>query len=242
MNELNYLNQSELFNQQSDGFAISNLLLRACIGHSIQPNTNDFLNYSHGFQDEKNSAGYVVLCGLLADALGIHRQAGYEDRILRAPSLSTRQELNHWHDFIQQNWNDAVQDLSRLYHHVQCKLTEKFKNNDLFLKRKITSKKYIQSIKAQYDLAVGQGKETVCIDMDLLNSYLSLSDTGYGSRCFIQHQVALSDVLYCHSLILPHRSGKQAIYPEDTEEGEWVIINRSSNGLVQLPVHAVHFA
>ena len=237
--------QYQIFNREKDGFKIKNPLLNACVAWDswLIDNKHCF----HGFRKSKWSAGYVVLCALLEESLNIHRYPFTADRIITkcAKDTDIKQELKIHLPDSKQHWNAAVIELKALYQHTQQKLAQHFSDDTepLILQRVIyDSRDYGNSIhllKTICEHSAKSGRSAIPLEMDTLNSYMSLPDHGYSYRendctqcAIITHQVNVADILYCCSLTAPKT---------DIEDGEWVVINRNKDGIVHLPVENFKF-
>lgn len=224
------------FIQSLEKFPIRNSLLRACVGGYTRIDGMD--GTFCGFQSDKRSVGYVVLCSLLEEALAVHRLPYKADRIVAGMPAGVAQELQYWDQFIRQNRQAAVAELVALYEFGQSILAQCFAGRMVPLKRYIADK-YAPSLQLRYEAAKLLDKHAVPIEMDLLNSYMLPNDIGYRYPCCIRYAVPIQDVLYAHDFILP--VSPNGSHPSDTEEGEWVVINRSEDGIVDLPVSAFSF-
>ncbi|MBQ9214304.1 MAG: hypothetical protein IJ150_10260 [Bacteroidales bacterium] len=233
--------QSRLFNRKTDGFEISNPLLNACMGYSCPfVKNNDF----NGFRKSKNSIGYIVLCALLEDALNIKRYPYTADRVITDLSKNICDSLIIHLPIIEQYWDNAVKELNLLHQYTKQKLFEQFSDEPLFLKRvvydnykkKINPLYYVENLQKICNAAKILNHSVITFEMDTLNSYMSVADNGYTSgyakHAIITHQINIDDILYCYSLVSPKT---------DIEENEWVVINRSRDGIVHLPIESFEF-
>ena len=239
--------QYQIFNREEDGFKIKNPLLNACVSWSVQL-IDDKQQWFHGFRSSKGSAGYVVLCALLEEMLNIHRYPFTADRVISncvIKNEEVKQELKIHLPFIKQHWDAAVVELKALYQHTQQKLAQHFSDDTepLILKRAISDSQdfgnNVHRLKEICKHAAQSGYPTIPIEMDMLNSYMSLPDDGYSYRenyctqcAIITHRVNIADILYCCSLTAPKT---------DIEDGEWVVINRNKDGVQYLPVESFKF-
>ena len=79
------------------------------------------------------------------------------------------------------------------------------------------------------------GRETLRIEMDVLNSYGD--DSGYSHYPVrIAKSVRAEDILYCSNLIRSRARGYGGEPRSAVESGEWVVINRSHDGVVEIPI------
>jgi len=78
------------------------------------------------------------------------------------------------------------------------------------------------------DCAQIAGRNTIQFEMDTLNSFGDEGAYKHLSDVTIEHEFPAKDVLYCSNLVeSKNRSNLM-------ENGEWIIINRSPTGLVEL--------
>ena len=231
----------DLFNRETDGFVVKNILLRACMDLiTTVPIGNKEISFS-GFRSDKKSIGYVFLCMLVYKALNFSRDIGTTDRIISDPYFSStlKKLYKTFIPFYELEEKDAIRELCDLYQHTQNKLSQYFnQNNPLLLKRMVKST-YVIHLKKLCAASKLLGYDYILLDMDTLNSYEVVSSFGYSRPIFelatIQHYVDISDVLYCSSLVAPNK-GHSIV-----ESREWIIINRSADGLVQIPIDGISF-
>lgn len=232
----------DLFNYRTDGFRITNPLLLSCMGaesatHIPQKYRNGEF---HGFRNHKETIGYIFLCRLVYKAFNLSRELGSTDRIFAdlKPDSSLLEKYKSYAPFYDEEEENAIEELRNLYQHTQNKLSQHFnENNPLILKRVISDQhpgNYMEVIRRLYLSAKTLGHHHIPLDMDTLNSYQDISRIAYTTpnRIEIRHRVNIADVLYCAVLI----SNFGLI-----EWGEWVVINRNSNGLVHLPLDSISF-
>lgn len=224
-------------------FHINDELLKAWIGWTSQV-SGDFK--IHGFRQSKHSCGYVMLCTFVRHALGVYRYPFYEDRIIASIHQGSEigRELEACIAAIDKNRFNAIADeILALYAHTQSKLAE-IGVQKVTLTRKISIQDsgiwgrqvdYGQGLYMASQAARILGEKTILLDMDMLNSFGD--DDGYaGMPVTLTLDVPTQDVLYCSNLIASANEGDAR---GDTEPGEWVIINRSPTGVVEIPIDAV---
>ena len=232
-----------LFNYRTDGFRLTNPLLLACMGaesHRHIPDKYKGLDEFHGFRNHKPSIGYVFLCRLVYKAFNFSREIGTTDRIFAelSPKDPLTRIYKNYAQFYDEEEENAIEELRNLYQHTQNKLSQYFnENNPLVLKRVISDRhagKYMEGMRRLYLSAKVLGHHHIPLDMDTLNSYQDISRMAYTTpnRIEISHHIDIANVLYCAPLIANS---------DFIESGEWVIINRSPNGLVTLPLDSISF-
>lgn len=238
-------NIKSLFNRNTDGFTIKNPLLRACI--AICETTHDIDPYDefHGLRDGKPTIGYVFLCMLVYKALNFSRDLGTADRIFSAESPFKEKLEELYKKFIPFYYEEekaAIEELRNLHQHTQNKLSQYFNENNPLVLKRIVKDKYIYHLKKMCHVAKLLGYDHILFDMDTLNSYEEVSCYGYTKTPddygIIQHTVNIADVLYCCPLIKPSYSDS---YGSLVEDDEWVVVNRSPNGLVSVPIDGISF-
>lgn len=234
------LDTSPYFDKKREGFAVRNPLLRACIGHTMRlGDLGSHVPYFHGFRQEKQSAGYIVLCALMYEAFNIHRLPYKADRVIANPCLAAKQELQQWDAFIAENWTQAKAELIELYQHTQNQLNHHFSAEKPLVLKRAVQDRYTPSLYQYWLAAKILGEPFVYLEMDSLNSYSFLTDKGYDYFCVIQYEIDIKDVLYCDDLIQP--STEPYNHSSETEDGEWVVMNRSRDGIVKIPLSAFSF-
>ncbi|WP_051940389.1 hypothetical protein [Stenoxybacter acetivorans] len=230
-------------------YVVSNPLLQACIGdvssfHTYSNGSNSTL----GFKSSKRTEGYLILCCLLQDALKVYRYYYMPDRAfsklhLYSKGLDIKTKILELHrDLDPSVWDDAIIELRQLYEHVQSQLLNyAYPYQHITLKRKIIyqniSTGYARNLVEWYFAYQAVGAQSIPLNMDTLNSYLSLStpDNIYPALITLKQDIAITDILYCHDLIAG--CSDSHAYPFSiTEVGEWVVINRSRTGLVHMPL------
>lgn len=101
---------------------------------------------------------------------------------------------------------------------------------------------YATQIARQKKIAEHHGRRTVKFEMDTLNSFGD--DSGYASRpVMLEFRLPATDILYFSHLIASRGidySGRWIDHKHAVEKGEWVVINRAPDGIVELPVEQIH--
>lgn len=190
---------------------------------------------------ENKGFHYGIFCFLVCKALNIHRMNYFSDRVY-GRNLDKKGEhfFRNLHD---EALEDACEDLKRLYEFTQKSLNQ---NNGHFysesgqvpLKRGVGRRKfhrhekpghYEEYIANTYRASKILGKTSMHIDMDLMNSF---SASGYDCLACISLNVPCPDILY-FSEIVTHRG------QEIMESNEFVVVNRTTFGIVEIPTNAV---
>lgn len=200
----------------------------------------------HGFRKSKYSCGYIMLCIFARHVLNVYRYPFYEDRVIASihQHSDLGKELEACVSIINaQRFSEISSEFLSLYNHTQSKLAEAnlktvtltrricFKNNDTF-DREID---YGHGLFNAFQAATVLGKKTILLDMDTLNSFGD--DGGYGHMPITLHlDIPAKDILYCSNLIASANHNDER---GDTEPGEWVVINRSPTGVVEIPIEAI---
>lgn len=224
-------------------FHINDELLASWIGWVTQTSDDKKI---HGFRQSKHSCGYIMLCIFVRHALEIYRYPFYEDRIIASIHQGSEigRELESCIASIGKNRFSAIADeLLALYAHTQNRLAENSLQK-VTLTRKISIQNsgifgrqvdYGHGLYKASQAARILGEKTILLDMDMLNSFGD--DDGYaGMPVTLTLDVPVQDVLYCSNLIA---STNEKDIRGDTEPGEWVVINRSPTGVVEIPIDAV---
>lgn len=226
-------------------FTIQDDLLYSCItyGDGLQHRSVT------GFTQTKDGLGYALLAFLASRALGLYRLPFCPDRAYeRAPGLYSGEERLRavLAKLTPARVDSICSELRELHAHTQRLLREAglasvyLKRNvydvsDWYHRNSIGYAELLFKLKAASELV---GRKTLRFEMDMLNSY---GDDG-GYRHYpvaMRHEVPAEDVLYCSNFIRSRDSGYDGSSGMAVEEGEWVVINRSTDGVVELPVSAI---
>lgn len=224
-------------------FQIEDELLYSCITYG------DGLEKSvlPGFTCTKG-LGYALLVFFARRALDIYRFPFSEDRKLsetlnRVNEVTLHQAL----DGLTGSRIDAItEELNALYQHGQA-LLQGADLEQVVLTRRLQNEminhyqegNYAEQMIRLKLAAEHFGFDTVQVEMDTLNSYGD--DGGYG-----HYPVALTqtldarDVLYC-SQFIASRKNNDSMRTAAVETGEWVMINRSPTGVVDIPASAIEY-
>lgn len=227
-------------------FEIHDDLLYACITYGDglqQPSVK-------GFTVSKGGLGYSLLVFFASRALDLYRLPFCPDRTYEwAPSVSGN--AGHTLQTILSELSptrvEAIcAELKALYEHTQRMLRDAGMASVL-LKRNIhdvtkgSSRQtggYAELLFKLKEACVILGRESLCFEMDMLNSYGD--DGGYSHHpVALRHEIAAEDILYCSNFI---RSRENTVFGQTkdaVEDGEWVVINRSSTGVVELPTTVI---
>ena len=222
------------FKEKSHKFYIKNKILCDCIGIGSGSTTREgrVTGFNYGKQ-----LGYALLAYFASIVLGFRRLPFCEDRIYSQYLSSNYFRLDDVLPQLNEEViNEIVGELRSLYDHTQQKLSEK-KLTTVRLRREIKNMndtdKYAETIMKLKDCASLLGYETISFEMDTLNSYGDEGAYKHLADITIEHEIEVKDILYCSELVGSH--------DEDMliESGEWVVVNRSPTGIVQIPVKSI---
>lgn len=221
-------------------FTIEDDLLYSCItyGEGVE---NPLVA---GFTKSKSGLGYALLAFFASRALGLYRLPFCPDRAFEWPvGYGDTELLRGVLSQLTPPRVDAIcNEVSRLYEHTQRMLREAGVTS-VNLKRNIKDEKgsfdrgdgyaeLLFKLKSACEIA---GRETLRIEMDVLNSYGD--DGGYSHYPVrIAKSVVAEDILYCSNLIRSRKRGYDGEPTSAVEPGEWVVINRTHDGVVEVPV------
>lgn len=225
------------FEHKEQSYVIQNQILADCIGigsGSLKSIDKPIVGFSYGKDN-----GYQLLAYLTELALGFRRLPWCQDRNYRR---GVHNDEKYIFEILKQLDPNTIEQLVRevkaIYEHTQAELS-KVGLSKVKLVRHIAAKdnNYAQTIMGIRSCAELLGKNHIEFEMDILNSF-SCEDGAYGHLSDVQiyHEFDVSDVLYCSSFL--HFGDKNAIF---MESGEWVVINRSANGVVKLPISSVTY-
>lgn len=194
---------------------------------------------SHFAAAENKGFYYGVLCYLVCKTFNIHRMNYFADRVY-ARNLDKYQKEN-FQNLSEEKLEQACDDLKKLYNFTQEYFDEnqsEYTNRTVRLKRGIGSVTYHTGLEADhyekyiamtYSASKRLGKTSMRIDMDLMNSF---SRPGYNRLITIDLQIPCADVLYISDLTT--HKGKEIM-----ESDEYVVVNRSTFGIVEIPIDAI---
>jgi hypothetical protein len=223
--------------QKKQRYEIKDEILANCIGigaGSLKSIDKPIVGFSYGKDN-----GYQLLAYLTELALGFRRLPWCHDRNYRSTSCDDENIINAiLSQLTEQRIDELVAEVKAIYTHTQNEL-KKAGLKTVTLVRHIAAKdnNYAQTIMGISDCAEVLGLDYIEFEMDTLNSF-SCENGAYSHLSDVQiyHEFDVSDVLYCSSLL--HFGDESSIF---MESGEWVVINRSANGVVKLPTGSVTY-
>lgn len=221
-------------------FTIQDPLLFDCIAY---PGAHT--RYHIGSFTQWKGLGSALLTYFTRQALGISRLPFCEDR--QFTDLHHPQQLQClpeiWQELTPERIASICSEVAALYAHTQQQL-HKVGLTTITLNRRIAKganaygqyTNYAEHIVRLKQAAEALGHDTIRFEMDTLNSF---GDGGGYSHYPILLRLAIDarDILYCCRLIDP--KGDRLGYAVETEE--WVTINRSPTGVVEVPINAISF-
>lgn len=231
--------QNDLFPLESNGnnlhgYKIQDQILSDCIGRG---NGHDPERVS-GFNYGKNTFGYILLSYFTARALGFKRLPFCEDRIY-ASALKSDADSKTLEKLDGKRVESICNELTSIYQHTQTKL-KRAGSLTVNLRREIrnvnSNDGYVETLIRLKKSADLLNLKEIQIEMDTLNSF---GDEGHYRDCngvSLELQIPIEDVLYCSNLIENTEGEYQS---KNVETGEWIIVNRSPNGVVSLPTSSI---
>jgi hypothetical protein len=213
-------------------FSVTSPLLQACMGH-----TSDWLyQYDgktksfYGFRKSKKTEGYIILCTLLQEAIGIYRYSFIPDRMFCYIDYDIKEKLYLLSKYIPENiWENAISELQAIYSHIQNYLLEQTNDHQSLILKRTVGYEYAHHICKLISASKVLGKNHITFEMDLLNSYLNPYDIGYRNHITIEHPINIKNVLYANEFL----------NYSNTEPGEWVVINPNKSGLMNIPLSCI---
>lgn len=228
---------------QTQLFDIKDDLLYACItyGEGLQESP------VRGFTHDKG-LGYALLAFFTQRALGLYRLPYCGDRVYAAHLGKETQAVYRetLQSLSEQRVESICQELSALYHHTQTQLKAKEVKN-VVLRRCVKDQEgvfgrdegYAELLFKLSSACTLAGRKNLKFEMDILNSYGD--DHAYGHfPVAIITNIPAEDILYCSNLVRSRQLGLGGSPGMAVEDGEWVVINRSPTGIVDLPVTSIH--
>lgn len=215
-------------------YYIKNKILTDCIGLGSgainRPERVSGFNYGKGH-------GYSLLTYFVSQALEFRRMPFFEDRFYSKYIEKNRRPAST--SIFQVSTDDIheiVEEVNVIYQHTQKKL-EEASLSTVNLRREIAANGtgYAETLIKLKECAQFLGKETIQFEMDTLNSFGDEGGYKHLADVTIEHEFLARDVLYCSNLI-ESESGSNLM-----ESGEWIIINRSPTGLVELPISSIKY-
>lgn len=220
-------------------FHISDDLLFDCVGLGCgNIHSSDRVQ---GFNFGKGD-GYALLTYFAASALNFRRFPFCEDRVYAGYIGDKLQIANTLSKLSESRINCIVEEVRALYEHTQAALSEhglkevqlrrEIKHQSQHLSIREASGSYAENLVMLKESCDILQKADFEIEMDTLNSF---GDEGaYFSEVALELSIPAKDILYCSALV-GNRDGHQPTM----ESGEWVVINRSPTGVVNLPVSSL---
>ena len=229
----------------SHEFEIQDDILYKCLAHFGYP-SKDIEGGA-----AKKSTGMALMSYFVSTALDFRRLPYCEDRIYASDKHMSEFKA----DYKEANLKRILQELTQeridkicaevlsLYEHTQEHFAKaNLGYSTITLTRNITesdSEIFVQgnlvetllNLKASADLL---GIDFVEVEMDTINSF-SGANNSYNFRpgVLLELDIPISDILFCRNLL--HARGAHTEF----ESNEWLVINRSPNGIVQIPVKSI---
>ncbi|WFS69522.1 hypothetical protein CFBP4996_26380 (plasmid) [Agrobacterium leguminum] len=239
-------NQNQLFPIKVMGnrlFKIEDDFLYACItyGDGLQQKAFPGFTWTKG-------VGYAFLTFFVQKAFGVHRFPFFPDRVFEdQPSPGNQKIIIEAARILTPARINAISDeLVSVYQHTQNLLKDKGLN-EVHLKRMINviqdrptaQDSYGQTVMRLKNAARATGQATVQFEMDILNSWGD--DGGYPHfPIMLRQTIPAAEVLYFSNMIAT-RDPSAYMHRDAVEPGEWVVINRSPTGLVNVSPDDIHF-
>jgi hypothetical protein len=220
---------------------MKNDILAACIGYRCK---SEEYEYIRGFSEEKGN-GYAILLWFYSKLFGD----------LKLPINNDRNYFRHKEDVDKtiESLNElqlieVVSKLMEIYNGTQKALKDAGVSH-INLRREIAPGKirsmggssakissfgifemdYSGMLMLYKASAEVIGRKTMPVYMDVINSFTDTNDKGGYGSISLELSIPTEDVLYSHL----------NFHTDETEGKEWVILNRSPTGMVELPVSSV---
>lgn len=203
-----------------------------------------------GFTNSKRGLGYSLLAFFVSRALDLYRLPFCPDRTYEwVPGTSGdggRMLMSVLSELSPSRVEAICAELKALYEHTQQMLrdagmtTIRLKRNLHDVTEGSSRQKagYAELLFKLKEACVILGRESLCFEMDLLNSYGD--DGGYSHHpVALRQEIAAEDILYCSNFIRSRENAIRGQTNDAVEDGEWVVINRSTTGVVELPTSAI---
>jgi hypothetical protein len=207
-------------------------------------------NLIKGFTYQKGIAS-GILTFLTNRAIDLYRLPFVPDRVYC--SIRTREDGEALKALLATLSPSRVQSLTSevrdLYDHTQ-RMLAKAGLTEVVLTRRIRDEyaarpydveNYATKIVREKRIAEFHGQSSIKFEMDTLNSF---GDGGYGHYpVMLEVCVPAADVLYCSNLIANRKidyTERWVNHNHAVERGEWVVINRAPDGVIELPVEQIH--
>lgn len=196
--------------------------------------TSSALGQIRGYPYSKANPQYGFLITLARLAFGLYRLPGFEDRMLCHVDLESREVFA---SVDPAQIEKSVDALKRMYQHGQAALRAQFPTGRAKLVRGIrvlnhwtaeNTEEYAAGIYDAVKLATARGDPTVRLEMDTINSFSATAESYPGYAGIDLHlEVPIEDILTNSNII------------DETEGGDWLVLNRSPTGLVEIPVENI---
>jgi hypothetical protein len=197
--------------------------------------------------------GYGILAFLVSQALDLYRLPFMPDRVFgnipwgMQENKAIRQILI---ELTPSRIEKISTEVRALYAHAQ-KMLANAGLHEVVLTRRLydgesdsmdRTPNYATQLVRRKLIAEHHGQSTIKFEMDSLNSFGD--DGGYSHYpVTLEFRIPASDVLYCANLIASRETQydqRWANHKHAVEPGEWVVINRAADGIVELPTSQVH--
>jgi len=215
-----FINKIQVNNSNVE-YKIKDDMLYDWIGYGIATQ----LQPIQGFSTGKDGLGYALLAYYVDIALGIKR-LNSKDRIV---SKRIDSQAMEWliHTIGDKRLEGIIKEIRTIYDNTQFYL----KQAGL---EKVTLTRKIKDKGDQYLTPFFQEpvNNKYLLTMDALNSFSD--DDSYYGEVELNMEVPREDILYCDKLISNGVSSNHS-----TESGEWVVINRSADFNVNIPINSV---
>ena len=229
--------QDRVFGGERPGkrFAIRDDILFECIGigAGAMYRGDSIVGFNYGKDN-----GYALLQYFASRALGIHRLPLCEDRIYFDAGVRGRMLQPLLAKLDESRVAAICAEVVEIYKHTQLALAQ-VGLTEVCLRRELAvkpdamarSEDYANTLVRLHRSATLLGLEYVDVEMDTLNSF--------GDEDAYKRDVTLEvtiPVFYCSELIEARDSVQLPV-----ETGEWVIINRSPNGVIRIPTNSISY-
>lgn len=229
----------EIFRNLSneERFHIKDDILLACLGLGGNGNNRKYIT---GFSRKKDN-GYALLIHFLYKALNFKRFSLCEDRVYAEISKDDSFSLL-LKSLGVGGIEKIIEEVQSIYEFTQKKLQEQGIKT-VSLKREIqniilpdgkTGLGYGETLLMLKKSCERLDITTTEINMDTLNSFGDEKEA-YKSPIYLELDINSTDI-FCCSRLIGDRSSTSTM-----ESGEWLVINKSPNGLVEIPVSSIKY-
>ncbi|NHQ86851.1 hypothetical protein HA050_12050 [Iodobacter sp. HSC-16F04] len=236
---------------QNQLFEIKNDLLYSLITYGdLLPKDDKFLP---GFTKSKG-VSTALLSFFVGRALDIYRLPFLPDRLLTT-GMYFGEKSNTLKKILSSLDRNTVDEITKetlkIYEHTQ-KCLAKANLKEVILTRRVydcdntrrdTQESNYATLISRMKLAAEFYNETtIKFEMDTLNSFGD--DGGYSNYpVTLEFQLPAEDIFYCANFIKNRKNRKNSetySHSHAIEPGEWVVINKAIDGIVELPINQVH--